>query len=82
MDLAADHRLGEARRMRVDRGDDRVRRFSRSSSQLRRRAGVAEMLAEQAGDMLALGREVGSSVEGISISTTGCDDQPLSAASA
>ena len=83
MDLPGDDRLGEARRMAIDRGDDRVRRIlalvvpRAAIGQL-----VAEMLAEQRRDMLALGREAGSSVEGISISITGCDDQPLSAASA
>jgi hypothetical protein len=40
------------------------------------------MLAEQAGDMLSGGARVSSSVEGISISTIGLDDQPFSRASA
>jgi hypothetical protein len=41
---------------------------------------VAEMLAEQAGDVGAGGARLSSSVEGISISTIGSDDQPCWAA--
>ena len=58
MDLPADHRLGEARRVGIDRRDDRVGRFlallvpAPPGPEV-----VAEMLAEQRRDMLALGRE-------------------------
>ena len=58
MDLPPEHRAWQPRRMAVDRGDDRVRRFlalvvpAPSRPEI-----VAEMLAEQARDMLALGRE-------------------------
>ena len=58
MDLPAEHRLGEARRMGIDGRDDLVRRLLALVVPASARAEiVAEMLAEQAGDMLALGRE-------------------------
>ena len=83
MDLPPEHRLGEARRMRIDRRDDLVRRLlallvpAAPGPEI-----VAEMLAEQATrHACPLGASDGSSVEGISISMIGCFAQPFTAAS-
>src|SRR5688572_23731264 len=63
MDLPAEHRRGEARRMGIDSGDDLVRRFVALLVPAPTRPEViAKMLAEQAGDMLAFWRQ--SLVEG------------------
>ena len=83
MDLPPEHRLGEARRVRIDRGDDRVGRLLALLVPAAPRPEiVAEMLAEQAdATCLPLGARLGSSVEGISISMIGCFAQPFTAAS-